>query len=235
MGGKGRRRREKNYKAAHGGGQTGLPPPPDRSSLDALPAKLRKIMSFAESRKAAISGAQKNKGENSRVTEPRLDSEDKVGSKITGIRKDKKGGISMAKHPDVDDEAVQSHVNEKKKKKRKRKQVNDLRFEASGDLGVTGSKRKERKKQRLEERKKKRKKVREEENVGFQAQDEVKFGEVVEAPPKLVAVPKVFKTTQDASQERLRIRAVEAYRKRKGWTSRPGVRLPATAILSELS
>lgn len=234
MGGKGRRRREKNFRAAHGGGQTGLPPPPDRSSLDALPAKLRKIMSFAESRKAAINVAEKNKGENSRVTEPRLDSEDKVGSKITVIRKDKKDGISMVKRPDFDDEAVQSHMNEKKKKKRKRKHVKDLRFEASGDLGVTGSKRKERKKQHLEERKKKRK-IREEENGGFQARDEVKFGEVVQAPPKLVAVPKVFKTTQDASQERLRIRAVEAYRKRKGWTSRPGVQIPATAILSELS
>lgn len=234
MGGKGRRRREKNFRAAHGGGQTGLPPPPDRSSLDALPAKLRKIMSFAESRKAAINVAEKNKGENSRVTEPGLDSEDKVGSKITVIRKDKKDGISMVKRPDFDDEAVQSHMNEKKKKKRKRKHVKDLRFEASGDLGVTGSKRKERKKQHLEERKKKRK-IREEENGGFQARDEVKFGEVVQAPPKLVAVPKVFKTTQDASQERLRIRAVEAYRKRKGWTSRPGVQIPATAILSELS
>lgn len=234
MGGKGRRRREKNFRAAHGGGQTGLPPPPDRSSLDALPAKLRKIMSFADSRKAAINVAEKNKGENSRVTEPRLDSEDKVGSKITVIRKDKKDGISMVKRPDFDDEAVQSHMNEKKKKKRKRKHVKDLRFEASGDLGVTGSKRKERKKQHLEERKKKRK-IREEENGGFQARDEVKFGEVVQAPPKLVAVPKVFKTTQDASQERLRIRAVEAYRKRKGWTSRPGVQIPATAILSELS
>lgn len=46
MGGKGRRRREKNYRAAHGG-YSRLPPPPNPSQVDALPSKLRKIMSFA--------------------------------------------------------------------------------------------------------------------------------------------------------------------------------------------
>lgn len=45
MGGKGRRRREKNYRAAHGG-PARLPPPPDPSQVEALPSKLRKIMSF---------------------------------------------------------------------------------------------------------------------------------------------------------------------------------------------
>lgn len=48
MGGKAIRRREKNYKAAHdGGNSTRLPPPPDLSSIDALPSKLRRLMSFA--------------------------------------------------------------------------------------------------------------------------------------------------------------------------------------------
>lgn len=46
MGGKGRRRREKNYLAAHGGNRR-LPPPPDPSSVDAIPSKLRKLMSLA--------------------------------------------------------------------------------------------------------------------------------------------------------------------------------------------
>lgn len=45
MGGKGRRRREKNYKAAHGG-YSRLPPPPKSSQVDALPSKLRKLISF---------------------------------------------------------------------------------------------------------------------------------------------------------------------------------------------
>ena len=46
MVGKGRRRREKNYRAAYGGG-TALPPPPDPSQVDALPSKLRRLISFA--------------------------------------------------------------------------------------------------------------------------------------------------------------------------------------------
>lgn len=39
---------------------------------------------------------------------------------------------------------------------------------------------------------------------------------------------KAFKATtaQVASHERLRLQAVEAYRKRKGWESRPGIKLP---------
>ncbi|KAE9463075.1 hypothetical protein C3L33_05016, partial [Rhododendron williamsianum] len=45
MGGKGRKRREKNYRAAHGGNSR-LPPPPKPSSVDALPSKLRAIMAF---------------------------------------------------------------------------------------------------------------------------------------------------------------------------------------------
>ena len=45
MGGKGIRRRAKNYKEAHGGYRR-LPPPPDRSQPDTLPSKLRKILSY---------------------------------------------------------------------------------------------------------------------------------------------------------------------------------------------
>lgn len=49
MGGKGIRRREKNYRAAHDGGYTRLPPPPDYSKADALPSKLRKLLAFTAS------------------------------------------------------------------------------------------------------------------------------------------------------------------------------------------
>lgn len=45
MGGKGKKRREKNYLAAHGG-PARLPPPPDRSKQDALPSKLRILMNY---------------------------------------------------------------------------------------------------------------------------------------------------------------------------------------------
>lgn len=43
---------------------------------------------------------------------------------------------------------------------------------------------------------------------------------------------KGLKTTEDASQERLRLQAVDAYRKRKGWASRPGVKLPSPMTTS---
>ncbi|KAL0347845.1 UNVERIFIED_CONTAM: hypothetical protein Scaly_1800500 [Sesamum calycinum] len=87
-------------------------------------------------------------------------------------------------------------------------------------------------KRRLEERKKKHKKPRTEEDDDFPGREQIKFGDVVEAPPKLIAVPKAFKKIQDASQERLRLQAVDAYRKRKGWASRPGVQLPPPVTTS---
>ncbi|TXG62729.1 hypothetical protein EZV62_009723 [Acer yangbiense] len=75
----------------------------------------------------------------------------------------------------------------------------------------------------LEAKKNKHKKAKTEENLGFPGHEKDEFGDVVKAPPspKLVTLPKT-----DASQERLRLQAVEAYRSRKGWTSRPGVLLP---------
>lgn len=107
----------------------------------------------------------------------------------------------------------------------------------------------------MEERKKKHKKASIEEDINFHGREDIKFGDVVQAPPKLSAIPKVFfcnkfstisymyplhihlliflcglmkafKITHDASQERIRLQAIEAYRKRKGWASRPGVQLP---------
>ncbi|WVZ04832.1 hypothetical protein V8G54_018178 [Vigna mungo] len=62
MGGKGKRRREKNYRAAHGG-YSGLPPPPNPSQLDALPSKLRQIMSFSQDPNGA-NGSSKNQNNN---------------------------------------------------------------------------------------------------------------------------------------------------------------------------
>jgi hypothetical protein len=54
MAGKGRKRREKNYRAAHGG-STALPPPPKSSQLDALPFKLRQIISFTKHQNGSFS------------------------------------------------------------------------------------------------------------------------------------------------------------------------------------
>jgi hypothetical protein len=45
MPGKGQRRREKNYRAAHGG-ESRLPPPPKLRELEALPSKLRSLIAI---------------------------------------------------------------------------------------------------------------------------------------------------------------------------------------------
>nr|BAD68389.1 hypothetical protein [Oryza sativa Japonica Group] len=56
MPGKGRRRREKNYRAAHGG-EPRLPPPPKQRELDALPSKLRRLIAIQEKHKGGEKGA----------------------------------------------------------------------------------------------------------------------------------------------------------------------------------
>lgn len=237
MGGKGRRRREKNYRAAHGGHER-LPPPPDLSKLDALPSKLRKLMAFTSpstpqppqgSAKASIDKGKK--GKRGDAEEKKLHPKDELNYKTTKIDAAGDGEHFMTSQDMEDnDGTVPSSTHEKGKRKRKRKQVKDLRFEAELEkVAGLGSKRRERKKKYLESRKKKHKKAKTEENLDFPRHEKIKFGEVVEAPPKLVAVPKAFKalkTVQDASQERLRLQAVDAYRKRKGWVSRPGIHLP---------
>ncbi|KAI3449146.1 hypothetical protein Pfo_005811 [Paulownia fortunei] len=230
MAGKGRRRREKNYKSAHGGGNSRLPPPPDPSSVDALPSKLRKIMSFAGAARQPNNHAKRNAGNG---VDRGIHLGEGTDSITTGMKRKRNGQSLMAQHTEHRDEVPQISMHEKKKKKnRKSKKAIDLRFETVGEPAAAGSQRKERKKQLLEARKKKHKRPRTEEDVGFPGREEIKFGDVVQAPPKLIVVPKAFKTTQDASQERLRLQAVEAYRKRKGWASRPGVKLPPPVTTS---
>lgn len=228
MGGKGKKRREKNYRAAHGG-TTRLPPPPTSSSIDAVPSKLRQIMAFSGDGKASSNNADKKKGDGAgSANGKRLHSEDQVQAKNAGYKKkDDKSNLSGVG-------AAESNAHQKRNKKRKRKEVKDLRFDTA-ELGITSSKRKERKKQRLAEMKKKHKKANTDENMDFPGREEIKFGDVVEAPPKLVAVPKAFKNNAlDASKERLRLQAVEAYRQRKGWTSRLGIQISPPVTESPL-
>ncbi|CAK9165146.1 unnamed protein product [Ilex paraguariensis] len=231
MVGKGQRRREKNYRAAHGANSR-LPPPPDRSSLDAVPSKLRQIMAFTGSSKGSVDVKRNKRGDGgvNGNGDKKLRSEDEYVSKSNGIKREVTGGNLMPQHMDHGDKIVGNNMLEKKKKKRKRKQAEDLRFETVE--GLCGSKRREHKKQRLEAMKKKHKKVKAGEDLDFPGRDLIKFGEVVEAPPKLLSFPKASKATHDASQERLRLQAVENYRKRKGWTSRPGIHLPPPMITS---
>ncbi|KAK7257132.1 hypothetical protein RIF29_30875 [Crotalaria pallida] len=225
MGAKGKKRREKNYRAAHGG-YTALPPPPDPSKLDALPSKLRQIISFTHSQHHH----NNNNNSNGAAADGGL-SKDLNKKKERDDAQIDKGEVRTADVKQGGELVVPQHndsANEKKKKKRKRKEVKDLRFAMEVDKTSSQLKRKERKKKYLESKKKKHKKTQDqdEEILDFPGHEKVKFGDVVQAPPKLAVIPKAFKNTQDASQERLRLRAIEEYRSRKGWTSRPGVHLP---------
>ncbi|KAL6972968.1 hypothetical protein U1Q18_027143 [Sarracenia purpurea var. burkii] len=233
MGAKGRKRREKNYIAAHGG-HNRLPPPPDPSSLDDVPSKLRQIMALTNpslSGSAASSNELRNgRGGSGNHGDKKLHSKVKSDSRPTGEGNDEHS--VTAQHKAQDDQNLQNSTQEKRKKTKKRKRVSDLRFETVEKLGIVGLKRRERNKKRLEAKKLKRKKSKSEAIGDFPGPEKIEFGDVVQAPPKLVAFPKAMKGSHDASQERLRLKAVEAYRNRKGWTSRPGINLPPPVMTS---
>ncbi|CAL5036470.1 unnamed protein product [Urochloa decumbens] len=233
MPGKGLRRREKNYRAAHGG-DSRLPPPPKQRELEAIPSKLRRLISFQNKQNAnadASSGAggarapgkqddglAKNKLGKDKKTKKQTP-ENPAESKASEI----KGGDGSVANENVNAEG--------RKGKRKRGKVMDLRFkELEENVSIS---KKQRRKQHLDEKKKKRKGNKTETVPDFPGREKVKFGEVVEAPPKL-SFPKV-KNALDASREMLRKEAIENYRNIKGWTSRPGLQLPTLAENTFLS
>ncbi|XP_022153750.1 DNA ligase 1 [Momordica charantia] len=231
MGGKGQRRRERNYRAAHGTYDR-LPPPPDSSKLDALPSKLRKLMSFTSSRdqesEKVLKDTQDKRKKEAVSSEKKSHPEDARGR--TDVKNEGNGGNSeMPQLTDSGDD-MQSKSSEKKDKKRKRKQVNDLRFEELAGESNRRLKKRERRKKFQEAKKNKHKKPKTEEDLDFPRHEKIKFGDVVEAPLKLVAVPKAFKSAQVASQERKRLQAINEYRNRKAWTSRPGIQIPSMGI-----
>ncbi|CAM0912551.1 unnamed protein product [Alopecurus aequalis] len=229
MVGKGVRRREKNYRAAHGG-DARLPPPPKQRELDALPSKLRRLIAIQNKQNGGGKvGAGAGAGASSGGT-PGKQGADGTGKNKEG--KDKKTK-KQASETAADNKAAETrgeggpvaddNVNEDgSKKKRKRGKVLDLRFKEL-DASVSISKKQKRKKH-LDEKKKKRKCSKVETHVEFPGREKVKFGDIVEAPPKL-SFPK-RKGPLDASAERLRKEVVENYRNIKGWTSRPGLQLP---------
>ncbi|KAK4788889.1 hypothetical protein SAY86_020208 [Trapa natans] len=259
MGGKGRKRREKNYRAAHGGNGSTLPPPPDTSKLDALPSKLRKLISFTSSLQSwplcfplpfsllffidffVLNMASRllltdsSKGSNAYFPENKRSGYGQKKTERSSLKDEPSQNVAredgdhdkctISSEPTK--EIVEVVSDNKKKRKRKRAQVEDLRFQSSVE---ESSRRRERRKMRQKEykegKKNKHKRANREENTDFPRHEKVQFGDVVKAPPKLVAVPKGLKTPQDISKERVRLQTVEAYRKRKGWASRPGSHLP---------
>ncbi|KAF3781544.1 hypothetical protein EJ110_NYTH36655 [Nymphaea thermarum] len=235
MGGKGKRRREKNYRAAHGG-DSRLPPPPTASQIDALPSKLRKIMQLRSAHENREGGFRKR-------DDPKRDVVKKNELDAKGAKK-KLNGNDMNKSLVVDSEdrpvrvalsptAPGREVDVKRKgghddnkAKRKKREAVDLRFSNEAqDLASGSVSKRARRKMFLEERKKKHKRCKSEHTPEFREREEIKFGEVVEAPPKLT-LPKVSKAHPSASRERLRLQAIEAFRKQRKWESRPGTHLP---------
>ncbi|KAF6139266.1 hypothetical protein GIB67_021476 [Kingdonia uniflora] len=221
MGGKGQRRREKNFNAAHGG-YSRLPPPPKSDEVDVLPSKLRRLLEFTNS-----SSLNNNKASTTTPTDKRKNNNRTGGGDKKLNQKDELGAtLSEETRNDIGGNARDETKDKKKKAKRKRKEISDLRFDAGKDegKGVVGVKRRERQKKYLEVKRNRNKKPKIEEGITFQGHEEIKFGEVVQAPPKLLVVPKkVTKPVHDASRERLRVKTVEAYRNHKAWSSRPGI------------
>ncbi|KAG6494409.1 uncharacterized protein LOC122002941 [Zingiber officinale] len=233
MGGKGQRRREKNYRAAHGG-ETRLPPPPSLKELDVFPFKLRKIMELRNENFFAVkqghtstskgSGGQKRKPVSDCVSEKNKKLyKNESSSTTSSVNKE---GIPAIKedHLNSNDAIKTQFLNGEEKEKRKRKVPKDLRFVDMDQ--VAGVSRKKKRKDYLEAKKKKNKRPKIDDVRDFPGREEIVFGEVVQAPPKLSVPKRSTKGPLDAFHERVRLETIEAYRKKRGWESRPGVHIP---------
>ncbi|KAJ1692734.1 hypothetical protein LUZ63_009432 [Rhynchospora breviuscula] len=227
MGGKGRRRREKNYAASHGG-DTRLPPPPKLRELEALPSKLRQLIKFKRASSDNIPEKQtrvRDEGNGKKKLRASVGNLKENNPKKARVEK---GAIekSNLQKDEILDANINSGSDDVKEKKKKRKAPKDLRFE---NLEAVTNTRKKKRKEYLDAKKKKRRKDTEDEIPNFPGREQIKFGDIVQAPPKLT-VPKMPKTSMDASKERLRLQAIEEYRNRKGWESRPGIQLPTPDV-----
>eukprot|EP01018_Ginkgo_biloba_P016137 Gb_31695 [translate_table: standard] len=237
MGCKGRRRREKNYRAAHGG-HAPLAPPPTSKDIDAIPSKLRRIIQLRNSSDSKLlpSGGGARHGPHKSSQFGNEKSKEKQGGKhisatVPDLKKNHAGETKVIceefqnKH-----NAIEQPVGQSSSSKRKWKQGDELRLLLeSQNIAPAGKRKRERKKKYLEAKKKKHKRTKNDDAVEFPQHEKIQFGEVVKAPPKLEFPKKVtmeMKTRQDVSQERLRLQAIEDYRHRKGWTSRPGSHVP---------
>ncbi|BAT84210.1 hypothetical protein VIGAN_04151700 [Vigna angularis var. angularis] len=173
---------------------------------------------------SGANGSSKNQNNDDGHAQNKTTSKDKGDVRIKDVKEGNTNEqLKELQHMDKSEQQLmESGAIDKKKKKRKRKEVKDLRFEMEVDKTSSQLKKRERKKKYLEAKKKKHKKSHEEE-MDFPGQEKIEFGDIVQAPPKLSVPPRAFK---NASQERLRLQAIEEYRSRKGWTSRPGNHLP---------
>ncbi|KAK1274330.1 hypothetical protein QJS04_geneDACA020647 [Acorus gramineus] len=224
MGGKGRRRREKNFLAAHGG-NSHLPPAPKPGDVDALPSKLRKLLKFGYFSILSIGWSDRR----------HLKPEKKTNTKDTrlSIAADlKKGGANGNTTVDEYKKAKLETDDANIVKKRKAKRKRDLELlTLTEDLASACMNRRDRKKRYLDARKKKNKKAKTDDIPEFPQHEKIKFGEVVEAPPKLV-IPKALNTARNASHERLRLHKIDANKQHKGRAAMPGIPHPVTGAPS---
>jgi len=245
MGCKGKRRREKNYLAAHGGFT--LAPPPTAKETEAIPSKLRRLMELknsAHSKKLGKEGDAVNGGKGSGSSENKKSKGKQIrGQSLPTLSNSKGNNASELKIicEELDNklDVMQQSEVQRASSKRKRKRGDELRLLLENENLTTPSNRKhERKKKYLDAKKKKLQKSKNDDPTDYPRHETIKFGEVVTAPPKLEFPKKAtveIKMRQDVVQERLRLQAIENYRHRKGWTSRPGSHVPpidTTELLS---
>lgn len=236
--GKGKRRRQANYVAAHGGASN-LPPVLTTRDIAAVPSKLRRIMSLKASphspcqvnldiRKSDDTSKNEIKGLKRKYPIP----EDQLKASEAG----KHNSSSEAGTNDEIKDSLEHAEKSSPRKKRRRRNEDLLLLTDSLKPTLAHKGLNERKKRYLEEKKKRKKKAESfalhELNQSLYQREKIGFGDVVNAPPKL-SFPK---KNINISEERLRQRAIETYRQKKKWLSRPGShQLPSLASDSILN
>nr|CAD1830340.1 unnamed protein product [Ananas comosus var. bracteatus] len=223
MGGKGRRRREKNYRAAHGA-DARLPPPPKLKELEAVPSKLRRLIKLRNTNNPPDQGRSRRCGGSEERGRKAAGREENKDVRTSGDKVDigDSGGKTTTRKNMEKDETADLSIDGVQKGKRKRLAVTDLRFQ---DLDQsTSQSRKKKRKEYFEAKRKKSKKQKTDDILEFPGREEIKFGEIVDAPLNCH-----FRSPMDASLERHRLQAIENYRNQRGWSSRPGIKLPSLA------
>lgn len=236
MGCKGKRRREKNYMKAHGG-HAPLAPPPTAREMEAIPTKLRRLLQIKNSTPKLLQSQGNGQHSQNKTRKPE-DKKPKVKGNVmknpvsVPDPEDKLAGEINKLHAKLENQnsVLQKSEVQGERSKRKRKQGDKFRLLLEcQNLATPGKRKRDRKKKYLDAKKKKHKKEKSDDDTDFPQHEKIKFGEVVSAPPKLEFPKKAtaeIKIRQDVSQERLRLQAIDNYRKRKGWTSRPGSHAP---------
>lgn len=218
--GKGRRRRQANYLAAHGN-HAALPAPPTASDVAALPSKLRRIITL----KSSTPHGKIHKTGKSIIKNPGGVHGKQPQKQKRRTQEDGSNVLTQGQLEDGRDVGP-SEASEPKQKK-KRKQEDELQA-LSEKFKATPIRRglSEHKKKYLQEKKNKKKRVMycdsNEKTLSLHKQEKISFGEIVEAPPKL-SFPKKL---TNVAEERLRQQAIATYREKKKWVSRPGSHQP---------